>query len=460
VLSEYSGVAAVVPRGQPVEPPIGEGIMNMAEKILAIRSAQKQQAMVQLEGVHRMAKEIGFMMDPKKYAQLVKKTGLPISMKDEDVASAIVANKLAGADTSTRQGASEFGQKAQQAGAQAQQQVSNLKPEEKMGMWVNQMAAQARRMINLKAMTDEQKGKFEADVTALKSKVLEGGPEGDKAAGKLITLGELKFDMSAATWYNSDEKGRGKILSIAQGAETDAQKAGRGDVIGASLMPYFDNKADALNAGHIMAEGGALPADLQGRMKKYSFTDLVDQAKIAGNLIDMGIPSSQIKHMSEVASKAGLLNALPAGMKSVGMKQLEIEQARLGIEKERYQKEVEIAQRATLAEMRKEITAEQRANLDTFKGLVELKKAGGSIDADLLKGAEIKAADALNMDTQEVNTLFNFLTGGTYLKFTPRLEEGGPGAAAVKKFGTKPGKTNLPSIIERIGRIKKDQEPI
>lgn len=464
-MPEYSGIAGVVPRAEPIPNQGFDQLAGFAEKLLAIKSAQKQQAATQLESTVRMATQFGFMVDPKKIAQLVKKSGLPISMKDEDLAAGVVASKVAQSGSGQQQpgggqqvGASPGSGGAGPQGQQQQQPKPTMSKDEKMGMWINNLAGQARRMMNLKASTEEQKAKFEADVTSLKSKVMDGGPEGDKAAGKLIQLGELKFDMSAATWNNASPEQREKIVNIAAGAETDAQRNARGDQISASLMPYFDNKADAMNAGHIMASGGALPSDLQARMKKYSFNDLAEQAKMSETLMNMGLPSSQLHNLSQVAAVTGLQNALPSGMKTVAMQELELEQGRMKVETARYQKEVEIAQRATIAEMSKALSAEKRADLDTFKSLVEMKKAGGAIPEDLLKGAMIKAGDALNMDVQEVDTLFHFLTGGTKLEFSPRLSPGGE--ATVDRFAGTPKKRKEPGIIQQITGAMKPKEPI
>ena len=462
-MPEYSGIAGVVPRGQPIEGQGTDQLVGFMEKLVQIKQAQKTQAAQQLESTVRMATQFGFQVDPKQIEKLVKKSGLPISMKTEDMAAGVAAAKANAAPGMGVAGAAMSGaQAASQAGAglpgtdkalnPALGQKTPMSSQEKTGMWINSLAAQARRMINMKAASEEQKARYSADVDSLKSKVLQGGAEGDQAAGKLIQLGELKFDLSAANWYKMTPEQQAKAANVAAGAETEAQTNRRADDIAASFLPYFDNKADAYAAANVMVHPGAsMPQELQAKMKKYSFNDLAEQTRIATGLQEMGLPSGWIGNVARGAQTAGLLNMLPAGMKSIGQQQLEIEQQRLGVEEQRYKKETEIAARAYAAEMRKDLSAQAKADLDEFKSLVELKKVGGNVPSDLLKAAQIKAGHALNMNVEEVKTLWDYITfsGPSGLKFTPRLS---PGSQEMidRAAGTQRQPKSEPSIMERL----------
>jgi hypothetical protein len=190
-----------------------------------------------------------------------------------------------------------------------------------------------------------------------------------------------------------------------------------------------------LQAGQILAAGGELPASLKSKMKPFSFSELADQSRLMGQLIELGVPPDKVGRTAQSAAVGGLENALPKGLKPVVLQQLELDKERLGLEELRYAKEIEIAAKATAAEQRKGMNDADKATLEEFKSLVELKKAGGAIPDSIIKGAQAKAGKVLNLEPKETNTLFHFLTGGTKTEYVPHVSE--EGQATVDKFSGK-----------------------
>jgi hypothetical protein len=441
-MPEYSGVAAVLPPAQ-IQSNAGQDLLNLAERFVAVKQAKQQQALSQVDSMVKMAGQ-GFPIDDKAFAKMVKQARLPIDLNPDALTAQIKVAKDAKAGV-------QGNQPDQKGGGQPPTAPPNpnMTPAEKQQTWINQMSTRARNIMNLNANTEEMKAQNSSQIESLKAKALAGD---NNAAGQLIKLNQWDkgFSLDYAKWEGMSPEQKQKVLDMSAGMESDADKVNRGQRIGDAMLTSgkVSDPASAYQLGTILANGGMIPPGLQAKIKPFTFAEMGDQAKMMSSLVELGVPPNKLGQVVQSASHGGLENALPTGLKPIALQTLKLEQQRTGIELMRYEKEVEIAHRAALAEMRKDMTEQAKMDLDSFKNLVELKKAGASIDADLLKGASIKAAKALNMDVSEMPTFFNFLTGGTYLKFTPSLTS--EGKSTVDKFSGKGNKTPKPSGFQSV----------
>jgi hypothetical protein len=445
---EFSGVAATF-GAAPVQTDNGAALLNMAEKFLAVKQAKQQQAMAQVESAVKLA-NMGFPVDDKAFAKFVKQAKLPIDLNPDSLSAQVKVAKgqvKSPTQTDEQPPAAKGGAPLATSTPQIQPLGGN-NPKEKAQSWIKQISDRAVKLANMNAQTDEAKAQNALKVETLKTQAL-GGDE--QAAGKLIAMNqwEKAFSLDYAQWTSMSPEQKAKTLNIQAGMESDADKLKRGERIGESLLTSgkYTDPSDAMQVGNILASGGTVPPALQAKQKPFTFGELSEQADMMGKLVQLGVPANKVGQVAHAAAMGGLENALPTGLKPIALQSLQLEQTRTEIEVARYQKEVEIAKRAGAAEARKELTAEAQADLNSFKALVELKKAGGQISDDLLKGAQIKAAKALNMNVEETKTLWNYLTGGTSLKFTPALTP--EGKSTVDRLSGKGNKTPEPSMFQK-----------
>jgi hypothetical protein len=456
------------------------GVIDLVGRLVSIHQHKQQQAMSQLQGAVQL-QSAGFPVDPKSFSKLVKQAKLPIAT-DPDSLKAWLSSQMdskAGKDTSQGQkdqakggGQGQPMQAPDGASPEHQQAVDmanriqrgeKIDPGEVMQLRIKTLASQAQKKLNMQAQTDDQKARNTLQVETLKGQALAGDKE---ARGKLMSLNEIPFDIKQEQWTTMNEEQRQGVLDVAAGHESQGEKVARGQRISESLISSgrLNDPESAMKAGNILASGGTLPPEIKSKMKPFTFSELADSAKLSGELVELGIPAAKLGQVMASAEVGGLENALPKSLNPIVLQQLQIQRGQLGLEKERvgieglrYAKEVEVATRMTAAEQRRGITEEQKAQLDNFKSLVELKKAGGDIPKDILKAAQVKAASALNMQVEEVDTFWNFLTGGTELKFSARLTD--EGQKVVDKFsgkGTKsPKSSEFQTIIDAVRGKKK-----
>lgn len=452
-----------------------DSVLDFVGRFLSIKQHQKAQAFEQMQSAMSLS-QAGFPIDVKAFSKMVKKSGIPIATDEETLRAfhdteiakkqpqkpgALPGNvdpmsmmKGAPQPMQAPDGSPDYVRQAVDAHNKITSSGKPLDAGEEMGLYMNVLAGRARQLSATKSMTEQEKAGNELMIEQLKHQAGMGDPH---AAGKLMAMGGMTPNVNFLQWSEMPNNLKTKVYEMQAGAETDAEKAARGGRITESLVTSgrVTDPAAAAKIGDILAHGGTVPPDLQGKIKPYTFSELADTAKLGSFLQDMGV--KDIGHVMAAAQAGGLENALPAGMKSVAMRQLELEQTKAGFERLKYEKELEIAARMDEIAKSKAASDQAKQDLETFRGLVEIKKLGQNVPDEMIKGAQVKAARALNMDVREVDTFWNFLTGGTKLEFTPRMTE--EGKSTVDKFTGKQG-AKKEGTLEKIGRfIKEANQP-
>jgi hypothetical protein len=457
--------------------------INLVARLVSIHQHQQQQALTSLQGAIQL-QGAGFPVDTKAIMKFAKKAKLPIETNPENLKAWLASQMDAkgGKDTSGGQAQGQQGgggpaqapDGASESHKMAIDMANRLKagqkvsPEEIASVRIKAMGEAMLKANNTAAATEQQKAENGLQVESLKSQAMAG----DKAAvGKLMAGGGIPFNFEQAKWNAASESQRADAMDVWAGHESKGEFAARATRIGDSLTTSgrVTDPAAAYKIGNIIASGGTVPAELQSKMKPYTFKELADSAGLMGDLVQLGVPPDRVGKVASAAMTGGLENALPTGMKPLAVQELALKRQEVGmegtrtkIELARYEKEVASAERMDYLASLKAKSDEAKAALDSFKSLVEIKKAGGKVDEDIIRGASVKAANALGMDAEEVNSTFHFLTGGTDIKFKPRLTE--QGSATVKKFSGGQNKTPEPSdlqkIINTVRNRGKKQEPI
>lgn len=460
-MAEYSGVAAVLPQpGPPHEPPIGEGVMNMMEKIVAIKQAKQTMAQSKLDSMMKMA-QAGFPVNEKEWAKVVKASGIPISTKPEDMMADIAVDRQAKKGTmptsEVSEGAGIAGVAASSKKIADQQQQpqpldKNATPEQKHEFFLNTIAKQARQRMAATAATDQQKAENELRVENLKAAAMGTGAGADEAMGKLISLGLGHFDINYATWAKMTDEQKARAANIAAGGESDAAKAERGTRIAESLLTSgrMNDPTKAYQIGNVLAAGGEVSGELKAAIKPYSFQDLAHESELANNLVQLGVPTDMIGKTLHAATVGGLENALPKGLKPLaieGMKlqqqQVAIEQSKMGLDYARYVQETSRLNRLDDMAKANALKEDDRATVDMFKAALEAKKAGTPFPEDMMNGLKQKVAGLAGMDVDEVDHWY-----GTTYNYVPHLSD--TGKSVVDRAAGEPMKTTTPSIIESI----------
>jgi hypothetical protein len=422
-------------------------VLEFVGRFLNIKKHQQDQARVELQGAIQLS-QAGWPVDPKTFSKLVKKSGLPVATDDKTLSAFFSSGveehqaKQGGGGSGAMTGMGSGGPPGQggqpQASSPEHQAIQDamgkikssgkpLEAGEMIALQMNALTARARdtqaKLQNTQNMTAQQKADNELQLSQLKEKAIQGDNE---ARGQLMRLGDIPVNIDLEKWNGMTDTQRKGMFDIIAGNESQAERAARGTRVGESMITSgrFSNPADAFKAGQIMAAGGELPSDLKAKMKPYTFNELSEEALLGSTLQQMGVPSDKLPGVLSAAQAGGLENALPTGMKPLAFKAWELEEQRGELEKLRYEKELEIAQRMASAEARKGITDEQKHWIDTFKSLTEMNKAHkGSVPDSLMKGAQAKAAKAMGMDVKEVQSWYDWITGGSHLEFTPHLSD-------------------------------------
>lgn len=417
-----------------------ENIMDFVSRFVHIKQHHQEQALSELQGLYSLDKA-GFPISDKAYSKLVKKSGLPLETDTEKLKSWLSSQQTKTGGTQAQaqggqqpqqggggQGSPAYMQKVVDAANKVKTTGKALDPSELMGLQMHALAGRARqtqeKLQNTQAMTTQQKAENELEVENLHQRGLAGD---EQARGQLMRMGDIKIDMDFEKWNAMNPQQHSGMMDRMAGNESAAERIQRATNIGESLITSgrFSDPQDSMQAGRILAEGGELPAALRSRMKLYTFSELSDQAILAGRLTEIGVPGDKLGSVMKAATAGGLENALPTGMKPLALRTMEMEGGRMEIEALRYAKEVEIAKRAAAAEARKGMSDEAKSQLEEFKSLVELKKSGGKVPDDIIKGAQAKAAKALGLEPSDTKTLWNFLTGGTKTEYKPTVSKEG-----------------------------------
>jgi hypothetical protein len=472
--------------GMPQAPPAQEsslsyvggahGIFDLIGRFINIKEHQRQQAMNQFMSTAGLMAQ-GFPIKDTELTRLAKKAKLPFE-NDPDKLKAWAKSMSGEQAGGTEKGPPNMNMATglpnlppappgsdphlQEAIDMHNRIASSGKPAsgaEMYAMYVKGLAARASQMLNMQAKTEMQRAQNAQMVESLKGQVLQGGPLGQEARGKLMRAGELPINVPYEQWNAmTDQEKRGYLRGQA-GYESDAEKSARGQRIGEALLTSgrFSDPRDAFAAGKSLAEGGSIAPELVGKMKPYSFAESTERLKWMGILEDMGVAPGDMGRTLQAVESGGFENAFPTGMKSLQMQELDIRSKQMDIEKLKYEKEVEIANKMDRMAAAKELSEQSKADLENFKALVELKKMGGNVPSDLLKGAQAKAAAAMNMDVHEVQSWWEGIFGGTHFEFTPSLTPGGK--ATVEKFtggaqGAKTPETGMHKFLRGVGNLE------
>lgn len=457
-----------------------DSVLDFVGRFLNVKKHQQDQAKQELQGAMSLS-QAGFPVDPKIFSKLVKKSGLPIATDEKTLQAfhSSMSEEKQKAQTG-EQGQGTKGGGSPTAGTPPSIQAPDGSPQyvkevaeahnkiastgkpldggEEMGLYMNVLAGRARQMMNTKASTEQQRAENELHVEDLKSKGLSGD---NTARGALMRMGEIKVDTDFEKWTAMTDQQKTGMFDVIAGNESRAELAQRSTKIAEGLLSSgkITNLKDAFRAGKILAEGGNLPADI--KVKSADFNELANQSVLAGRLVELGVPTDKIAQTMKVAEAAGLENALPTGLKPIALQALQMDKDKMAIEKLRYEKELEIAKKMTAAEARKAITDEQKAQLEEFKSLAALKQAGGKVSDDVIKGAEAKAAKALDLDVKEVDTFWHFITGGTKMEYKPKVTPESKQAIDELTGGSDDEETDTPEegVSKKVGKSRDEEEP-
>jgi hypothetical protein len=470
--SSIAGTAGGVVPGQqaPDFSPISDSVSKMMDRFVQMTEAKKQHATEDLERSMK-AVEAGFPIDPNHIKKMAKAAGMPL-MKDGDMKAAVEAGKGGGATpTDTSQTKAELpdqGSKGVAAVKTSQGNAEQMKTATLDHWYNNAMQIAQKKGMNAQALLD-----YQGKVTEMKSAALNGDKE---AVGKLMSANEIPFSIDKATWNGATDDEKHAMISIAAGHESEAQFNQRRDRISENLITTgkFKDPQMAMKAANALAHGADMPSDVKAAMTPNTFKELGEQAGFMGQLVELGVPSDKVGSTATAAQAGGLQNALPTGLKPLALQAMQ-ERAAASAEQKRHNQaqesiegsrvileagkfKAEEAHWAAMSAAADAKAGEERAkaDLDQFRSLVELKKAGLNIDKQVLDGAQAKVADHLGVGTKEVNDWFHFLTGGTHQEFVPKPASDVATAAA----GQKPkSQQQQPGTIEKLKKMMQQLKP-
>lgn len=361
-------------------------------------------------------------------------------------------------------GASPSHQKAVEL-ANRIQKGEKIDPGEIFKLKVDSLAEQALRVSNKNAATEEAKADNALTVEHLKARIGAGDKE---AVGRIMGMGGIPLNVEFEQWSEMPENLKQDTFLMKSGHESQSEKIQRGQGIGENLLSsgrVTDPEA-AMKIGNTLANGGSLTPELKSNIKPFTFSELGQQAQLADTGINLGVPPGKLGKFLQDAAHGGIFNALPKGMQPLAIRQLGVEQERLGLEKQRvgieglrFAKEVEVAARATAAEQRRGVTEQQKADIEQFKTFVEMKKAGIPITDDIIKGAQDKAARALNLSAEETSTLWDYLTYGVEQAVTAgAMGTLGKSGKSYKPTGTKEGDETVDKLSGKANKTPKQSD--
>lgn len=462
--SELTGVVpGVVPgaRGGDVAGAVSgamDSFGKMMDLMVRAQDHKKQQAAQQLDNMTRMIDAgLGPMVDVTQVPKLMKKMGIPVR-KPEDLKSS--NQDLQGqqpvkpSGTTSLTGQVQDGSKGVSSVNQSKGNVEKFKAAALDHWYQNAMAAAEKKGMTGQALQD-----YSLKVAELKSQAANGDAN---ATGQLMKLNEIPFSIDRAVWNNASDKQKQGIIDLAAGRETEKEFNTRRDHVMDNLLTTgkFKDPDMARRAADALAKGNALPSDVKAAMAPNTFRDLADEAGLMNTLVELGVPADKLGTTAEAARVGGLQNALPTGLRPLAIQtmqqrtaQLELEGervklegARVGMEAGKFAAEERHWQAMAAAADAKAKDDASKETLNTFKTLVEMKKAGISIDPAILSAASEKFANSQGVEVKEVNNFFHWLTGGTHQEFSPRADKG----LASQMAGQKPKQAPEPSTFQKV----------
>lgn len=449
--------------------PIEKGIAQ----IVAAHDQKKQNAAQEFDRLMK-AVDMGLPVDPKQIEGTLKKSGIKLMQPDEMKAH-LQAKQSGAADNLLKPQTGATGATGVAAGAvpnggtQGTQQtpvgaVGGAKQNQKQAQQslLAGLVQHRLQMAKMKGETEENQLKLQASLSDLHNKALNGDTE---ALGKLMAHNDIPFNLQSQAWQKGTPEQKQKMMDVARGAETDAQKASRKDAIYGQLMSdgKFKDPAMGMKAAEIIANGGELPTEVRNSMVPNTMTDLVKESQLGNQLIEMGVPPEQVGTIAANAQKVGLANALPTGMKPLATRQIEMGEKRNQIEVARFKAE-EMHYQAMAAGMDAKMKLEEKqGDLALFKSMAEMKKAGMSIPDDMVSAAQTKAMRALGWTETETKGFWNYITGGliptTNRGFRPQMTPSGQSKIDSSIGSTGTSDQAAQGTIGAIGKAIKDAKP-
>ena len=430
-------------------PYLGEQLVSMAEAFSRIKKAEKEQAM---EKYKVMLQNIQVLpTSATELRKAAKKAGMPLPSDEEIHAIAEVGKQQQGQapdQTSSRGqqprtpgearmatagmgGAGGGGDTSPDAAAAAAQKKwqDGMTPQKGLQYVLNTWYARAQQLADAKFRDEKTKTDYNTHLTQTKEAGLGGDAE---ATGKLMRAAEIPFNITQLAWDNASPEHRKKMMGVAYGYETDAQKAERKTTIFNSLVHAGLSAADAYSGSEAMASGQPLSAELQKKMGAPTFEQLGKEADFMNQALQLGVPADKLQSVAATAAVTGsLATALPKGLQPVVTQEILLRQQQVQAEKMRmqteqirarseearvaaYQKKVEadikelpFKHEAILAKLHlAEVTGENRQFLDAFKTMIAMKKNGVEPDAKELQ----KVLDGLSTYGVDKD-MFDYLTG-------------------------------------------------
>lgn len=437
-----NGIVPGAPIPQQTQPPGemqgGPGQMGLtfARNLLALHQARQQGALGELNQ-NITAAQGGFPVDSKHLVKLAKKAGFKIDDSPEGLKAFIGQQQgQPGQGGQPKQGGQQQPQGAQGGQGQKPQQMTR----EQRGAQVAEMWAQnAIQQAHAKGESAARLAQLSDQVTQLKSAAINGSPDEQKiAAGKLMAINEIPFSIDRATWNAADPQHRQAMVDIAAGHESDADKQKRATTISNELLTtgrYTDPEA-ATKAGTALASGQGIPADVKAKEVPHTMAELTSQASLASSLVNLGYSPDMVSRVEKGGMSSLPTGVIPLVVQQVAMQkqQLKLEAQRVGLEgfnaqteRGRLALEVQRGQieeeryKATAAKLDASMKTEQdKAFLQNFQAIMDLKKSGATIPKDLLDGYMAQLGEKSGMDVTEVKKWYQYVTGGSTLQFTPK----------------------------------------
>jgi hypothetical protein len=438
---------------------IAGGTLKIAQDLMAMHQAKQNHALQEFQR-NMSAAAAGVPVNPNALVKLLKKAGVQVATRPEDLQSLIAMGQGVPAGpqkTGNPQAPSQQG--APQGGPLTRQQLQQYA--------VHSLGEQILQTAKAKGESIQKMADLQNLVTKLKFDATSNdAATRQQAVGKLMSLGEIPFNLSQVEWENATPEGREAIVNIATGHASEAQLQTQADSLMNTFLSSgkFTDPEMASKAATAIVHGQPIPPDVKAAMKPYTFTELVQQADLLDKLVQIGVPDSRLQSTLDAASLGGLAHALPPGLNSVISRQLAlrekeiqteqmrtagelaIEGERLGLEKARY---AEAAAKADAARKKEE----NEAFFKSFQALVDLKRAGGYVPPDLEESYTEQLADRSNMQVTESKHLWQYITGGHYLKFSPKPASDLANAAAGKP-STQPSEGVLQKLYKTYKKAK------
>lgn len=471
IVSGLAGMASV-PQGGGDQ---GPDVLQLVNAVKQIKMAEQKQAQDTLTTALDIGAKTGMYPSEKDFAKLAKAAGVPI----EGIQA--IAGGVAGGGPTPQQVTKTGSAIAPNAGAQAANPPSASAAAKAPGGGVvqtvpagtgtvekgvaatnqspyEQMVASTRQRLADTAMSEHQRQVLDQHITNLKLQAEQGDGQ---ALGKLMAMGGVNLSADQATFAMANPEQKQKIIDIASGQESPAQKELRVSNMTMDLFKSgrFASVADARSA----AEGKtvAMQPDL-GRM--------VDEAKFTNELLNTGLSFDQAKDVGiKMANGVSLADALPTGVTPLVQQQMALEKRkvaaaettaqaeveRTGVEAQRVQaeiartnKETELAAQKMILDLQERDDKEFNSRFDNY---VNMKRAKVSVDPSFEENMINELAARSGMIPEKVRQGLNWLTFGMLgrpgYEFKPAPgSTQPPGSAGAPQVGTTPTKPSSAGV--------------